>query len=314
MLIGIALACRPELVIADEPTSALDVTVQRRILDHLEERIAETGASVLLITHDLGVAADRADRIVVMKDGRIVETGSALQVLDNPQHAVHASLIAAAPNSRGCASSRRPGPRWSIRSCPSPACRRPSASARTSSLDGGAGRVVRCAPRPDAVAGGGIRIGQVDDGADRDPARDRNDRNGQASNGRDITALRGRELRALRRRVQIVHQNPYASLDPKLRIREIVAEPLDAFGIGTRAERRARVAELARPGGAGAVPTSSASRPSCRAANVSASQLRERSRCSRNCVVLDEPVSALDVSVQAQILDSARPSCRTSWA
>ncbi|MBS9375592.1 dipeptide ABC transporter ATP-binding protein [Rhodococcus sp. B50] len=299
VLIGIALACRPELVIADEPTSALDVTVQRRILDHLDARIAETGTAVLLITHDLGVAADRADRIVVMQGGRVVETGPAAQVLTDPQHEYTRSLIAAAPSLAEPAvrpALKEDAPILSVskvsktfridRKSSLHAVREVSFDVPrggTLSLVGesGSGKstVSRIAIRLETPTAGAVRF-----------------------DGDDITTLSGRALRALRRRVQIVHQNPYASLDPKMRIRDIVAEPLEAFDIGTRAERAEHVARLLDQV---ALSTAHLDR---KPAELSGGQ-RQRVAVARaialnpELLVLDEPVSALDVSVQAQILD-----------
>ncbi|GAA1900676.1 oligopeptide/dipeptide ABC transporter, ATP-binding protein, C-terminal domain-containing protein [Williamsia serinedens] len=149
VLIGIALACSPELVIADEPTSALDVTVQRRILDLLDTRIAETGAAVLFITHDLGVAAERADRIVVMSQGRVVESGPARDILTSPQHPYTVGLVAAAPHLR------RPRTRATVPSDGDPLLRDgPSGAvlaARRVVADRGRRGVVRRPPRTDRV-------------------------------------------------------------------------------------------------------------------------------------------------------------------
>ena len=299
VLIGIALVANPALVIADEPTSALDVTVQRRILDHLDERIAESGAAVLLITHDLGVAADRADRILVMQGGRIVESGRTADILDNPRDEYTKKLLSSAP-SLSSGPVVRP-----VRQDTSPLL---TLTGITKHFNVGRGSSITAVnevsltvPRGQTVSlvgesGSGksttarivVRLEQADAGT-------------ITFDGQDITKVKGSDLRELRRRMQLVYQNPYASLDPKLSVQDIVAEPLRAFKVGGRSQQQSRAAELLDQV---ALPEQFLSR---KPAELSGGQ-RQRVAIARalalkpDLLVLDEPVSALDVSVQAQIL------------
>ncbi|QXC44360.1 dipeptide ABC transporter ATP-binding protein [Rhodococcus qingshengii] len=299
VLIGIALVANPALVIADEPTSALDVTVQRRILDHLDERIAESGAAVLLITHDLGVAADRADRILVMQGGRIVESGRTADILDNPRDEYTKKLLSSAP-SLSSGPVVRP-----VRQDTSPLL---TLTGITKHFNVGRGSSITAVnevsltvPRGQTVSlvgesGSGksttariaVRLEQADAGT-------------ISFDGHDITKVKGSDLRELRRKIQLVYQNPYASLDPKLSVQDIVAEPLRAFKVGGRSQQQSRAAELLDQV---ALPEQFLSR---KPAELSGGQ-RQRVAIARalalkpDLLVLDEPVSALDVSVQAQIL------------
>jgi peptide/nickel transport system ATP-binding protein len=307
VLIGIALACEPEMVIADEPTSALDVTVQRTVLDLLADLTSRTGTAVLLITHDLAVAADRADKVVVLSEGEIVEQGPTAQVLGAPQHPYTRRLLATAPSLTDVrVRDDQPDP--------------PAATAPLLEVEG----LTKIFRLPGG-RGGQSSVTAVDDVSFRlFPGRTLA-LVGESGSGKSTTAqlvlgltqadsgsvhfagteVDGRDrqaLRDLRRRSALVHQNPYASLEPRFTIGQIVDEPLRAHRLGTAADRRARVAELLD---LVRLPADYVDR---RPAELSGGQ-RQRVAIARalaldpELVVLDEPTSALDVSVQAQILD-----------
>jgi len=310
VLIAVALSRGPELLIADEPTSALDVTVQRQILDHLQELVDAHGTSLLFITHDLGVAADRTDRIVVMLEGRIVETGTPEQILRHPQHEYTKRLVAAAPTVAAAAALRtderllddgqeaRPDPILVVRDLVKEYRLRGRRGETVRAVDGVSFEIARGTTT--AVVGesgsGKTTLARIVLGVEAATS-------GTALiDGEGITASRGAARRALRRRVQPVFQDPYGSLDPTHSVERLIDEPLRIFGVGDRATRRQRVAELldqvALPRGVAQV------RPN----ELSGGQ-RQRVAIARalalepELIICDEAVSALDVLVQEQILD-----------
>ncbi len=320
VLIAMGLACRPTVLIADEPTSALDVTVQRRVLDQLDELTSEMGTSVFLITHDLGLAAERADTIEVMFRGMIVESGPAAEILANPQHAYTKELLRAAPSLSSTsmveATAVPPAPRHAH----APAKGLPAIGSLLEVSDLSKVFAIR------AVGRGAATEFTAVDGVSFSIPRGRTvSLVGESGSGKSTTAnlvlgleaitsgsivfdgadvggLGKRELFAFRRRVQPVFQDPYASLDPRYTVERSIAEPLRVHKIGTTASRRVAVAELLDQV---ALPASMVERLPH---ELSGGQ-RQRVAIARalalspDLVVLDEPVSALDVLVQAQILE-----------
>ncbi len=305
VLIALALIGDPALVIADEPTSSLDVTVQKQVLDLLERRVRETGAALLLITHDLGVAYARADRIVVLKDGRLVEQGTARAVLTAPREDYTRDLVAAVP---GRAAQRVQRPVDEKTEAVEPVI---TARGLTRVFDRATGPVV---DRVDLTLAPGRTLGIVgESGSGKSTTArillgiepfDAGEVTvlGRHLDGRGIRTRRGGDAVALSRRARLIHQDPTGSLDPRFTVADTVAEPLVGFGIGDRHSRRKRVADLLDQV---ALPSDAADR---RPAELSGGQ-RQRVAIARalavepDLLVLDEPVSALDVSVQARILD-----------
>ncbi|WP_309104362.1 ABC transporter ATP-binding protein [Microbacterium sp.] len=316
-LIAIGLACKPRLLIADEPTSALDVTVQQTILDQIGAMTRELGTAVLLITHDLGLAAERAERVVVMHRGRVVEQGPAVQILEDPQHPYTQSLVQAAP-SVAVARLRPEAFRNEDRPVPE-------------TVD---------APEPDApvdhivefenltkvypIRGRGEDFVAVNDVSLSIPRGETVAIVGESGSGKtttarmllklieptkgliryegkDIASLSRAETREFRQKVQPIFQDPYSSLNPMFTIERLIGEPLDFYKRGSSADRRKRVRQLLDDV---ALPQSMLRRyPS----ELSGGQ-RQRIAIARalalspELIVCDEPVSALDVLVQDQIL------------
>lgn len=307
VLIAIALAARPALVIADEPTSALDVTVQRRILDQLDALTEEVGASTLLITHDLGIAAERADRILVLSDGELVEEGTPDAVLGDPQHPYTRSLIAAAPslNTTGGTFLTRARERHAVATTDTAPA--PEALLRADGLVKEFGGVRAVDDVSVAIERGRTLALVGESGSGKTTTSRLILRLEQPTAGRivfdgeDVTALAGGRLRQLRRRIQVVYQNPYASLNPRLSIGDVITEPLRSLRVGDRRSQAERARVLLDEVG---LPANAVDR---RPAELSGGQ-RQRVAIARalalrpELIVLDEAVSALDVRVQAQIL------------
>ena len=304
VLIAIALIGSPRVIVADEPTSGLDVEVQKRVLDLLDEIVDTSQVAIVLVTHDLAVAAHRSDRVLVLGGGRILEQGSTSRVVLDPRAAYTRRLLDAVP---------RPGRlrRREARDEAPPHVRVEGLTRTYRLRDRGRGRLEVHAARDVGFTIGRGRtyglvgrsgsgkstIARVLAGIDRSGS-------GQVLIGeRSLVGGTRAERRAAARAVQYVFQNPYGSLDPRQDVRRILAEPLEGLGIPARSEESQRRVREALD--AVALPAGHLER---RPTELSGGQ-RQRVAIARGIVarpellVLDEPVSALDVSVQAQVIE-----------
>jgi peptide/nickel transport system ATP-binding protein len=318
-LIAIGLSCQPRLLIADEPTSALDVTVQRQILDHLEGMTSELGTAVLLITHDLGLAAERADKVVVMYRGQVVESGPSLELLQNPQHPYTKRLVESAPSlaSRRIQVAKEQG--VEAADLLAPAAEAVAADnvlqiqdlRKVYKLRQGLGKSSDFAA-VDGVSFDVLRgtttaiVGESGSGkstvAKMVLQLEKPTEGKILFDGVDTSLLKPSELFKFRRRVQPIFQDPYGSLDPMYNIFRTIEEPLRVHKIGNRASREKKVRELLDQV---ALPQSTMQRYP----NELSGGQRQRVAIARalaldpEVIICDEAVSALDVLVQAQVLN-----------
>ena len=314
VLIGLAVLPRPALLVADEPTSALDVTIQKRILDLLSRLQRDRGISLLLITHDLAIAAERAQSLVVLKDGAVQEAGRTAAVFSAPASAygkkLHADVPALHPDryatlrahglerldrlAFGLEPERRQPHKIEVRGV-----------SKTFTAEGRSTTAVDDISFTVTAGTTHALVGESGSGKTTTIrlllGLEQPDAGSIAVAGEPVAGRSHGALRGLRRNLQLVYQNPFTSLDPTWQVARLVGEPLDCFGIGTPAERDRRVREAMADVGLGEHLLSR--RPTA----LSGGQ-RQRVAIARalvlkpDVIVLDEPTSALDVSVQADIV------------
>ncbi|MET3831284.1 peptide/nickel transport system ATP-binding protein [Paenibacillus sp. DS2363] len=306
VMIGIALACRPELLIADEPTTALDVTIQAQILNLMKDMQDQLGTSIILITHDLGVVAGMCDRVVVMKEGQIVETGTTTEIFANPKHPYTIRLLNALP-------------RLDQKKKPKPVSLVPrdleddqpllEVKSLRQHFNLGKGNTLKAVNDISFHIRQGETLGVVGESGSGKSTTGRAILRLHEPTGGDVlfkgvplNRLSASEMKTMRRHMQIIFQDPYASLNPKMRIMDIIGEALDIHQLaGTASQREKRVEELLEM--VGLDPTHAQRYPH----EFSGGQ-RQRIGIARalavepEFIVCDEPLSALDVSIQAQIV------------
>ncbi|WP_237278531.1 ABC transporter ATP-binding protein [Sulfitobacter sp. M39] len=312
-MIAMAMVAKPELLIADEPTTALDVTTQAQVLGLIRSLQAETGMGVILVTHDLGVVANMAQRVVVMNKGRVMERGDAQEVLGSPAHPYTAKLFAAAPMIPAVAA-------------PAPASTTPADDvildlrdvSKTYTMRAGGWRkpvaVSACQhvdlqlPRGKTLAivgesgSGKTTCARIAMGAERpDAGGEVLFRPDPAAAPLAVHDLSPTERTAFQRQAQMVFQDPYSSLSPRMRVQQALTEPMEVHNIGTARERREKAAEMLRWVGLNPDMLS-------RFPHAFSGGQRQRLSIARaltldpKLLICDEPTSALDVSVQEQIL------------
>ena len=329
VVIAMALACRPKLLIADEPTTALDVTVQAQILDLLKELQDQEGMAVLFITHDMGVVAEIADRTVVMRHGRAVEAGDTAAIFRGARHPYTRALLASVPTLGAMAGETRPL-RFPIVSTTTGAVEVPPAlpdtvvpaarpvlevSGLTTRFDIRGGLLGKVRGRVHAVEGVSFTLAAGETLALVGESGCGKSTTGRSVlrliepvagsvllDGEDVLRLGPAALRERRRRMQMIFQDPFASLDPRMSVGAAIAEPILLNRLASRAEARARTADLLDR--VGLTPDMASRFPH----EFSGGQ-RQRICIARalavrpSLIVADESVSALDVSVKAQVVN-----------
>ncbi|HVJ32408.1 MAG TPA: ABC transporter ATP-binding protein [Terriglobia bacterium] len=311
VMIAMAMSCNPKVLIADEPTTALDVTIQAQILELMADLRRETGTAIIMITHDMGVVAEMADRVIVMRHGKMVEEGDVEAIFKRPQHDYTKALLDAVPKfSAGARAPSLPA---------SSAVAKPVLEVRDLIVrfDIKGGLLHRTQQRVHAVEKTSFHLKPQEtlalvgeSGCGKSTAAKAILRlvpsTGQVIvENREVASLGGRELQRLRRQMQMVFQDPFASLDPRMTVGDLVAEPMIIHGTASGSALKDRVAYLFQRVGLTAEQAT-------RFPHEFSGGQRQRICIARalalnpKVIIADESVSALDVSIQAQILDLLR--------